>query len=136
MRVRKEEIERIVASDPAEHVRIVAAEALVGLGEPVDAVKLLARLADDDNALAIRIQAFDGLSNIGRAAIPALPVIRKAANAKLRRFVDPEYAKRWRCIWSPRWRAIITRRKKVCLRKPLKMLPKVHGPPPSAVWSS
>ncbi|MEC3948656.1 HEAT repeat domain-containing protein [Sphingobium sp. HWE2-09] len=98
MRVRKEELERIVASDPADHVRIVAAEALVGLGEPVDAVKLLAQLADDDNALAIRMQAFDELSTIGRAAILALPVLRKAANASYAASSTLNIPSGWRCI--------------------------------------
>lgn len=89
-----DQLRQLVTSDPADHVRIVAAEALVGLGELTQAVALLAELADEHHPLPVRMQAYDALSNIGRAAIPALPVIRKAANAKLRRFVDPEYPKR------------------------------------------
>jgi arylsulfatase A-like enzyme len=88
------DIARVVADDVAPEVRIVAAEALVCLGQPGVAVTLLARLADEVNPVPIRMQALDALSNIGTAARPALPVIRKTANAQLRRFVDVDYPKR------------------------------------------
>lgn len=87
-------LEHALAQDPANEVRVVVAEALVGIGKPEDAVAVLARLADDGNSVPIRMQALDALSNIGRAAMPALPVIRKVANQQLRRFIDVDYPKR------------------------------------------
>ncbi|SLK10705.1 sulfatase-like hydrolase/transferase [Novosphingobium mathurense] len=87
-------LEQVLAQDPSNEVRIVAAEALVGLGKPDEAVSALARLIDDGNSWQIKIQALDALSNIGLAALPALPEIRKVANAQLRRFVDVDYPKR------------------------------------------
>lgn len=87
-------LSRMLVQDKSDEVRIVAAETLVGLGKADDAVGVLARLADDGNTVPVRMQALDALSNIGLAARAALPVIRKVANAKLRRFVDVDYPKR------------------------------------------
>jgi hypothetical protein len=83
-----------LANDPSPHVRIVVAEALVTLGVTAEPVTLLAQLAEENNPLPVRIQSFDALSNIGKAALPALPVFRKAAGATVRRGIDSEYPKR------------------------------------------
>lgn len=136
----KAALARIVASDSADHVRIVAAEALVGLGEPTQAVTLLAQLADEQNMLPIRMQAYDALSNIGRAAIPALPVIRKAANAQLRRFIDPEYPKRMAMYlvatlegsYDPTQEGLSSQACQNATKSPNIFM----GPPPSANWPS
>lgn len=71
---------------------MVVAETLVGLGKPEQAVQVLARLADEPSPMPVRIQAFDALSCIGKAALPALPVIRKTAASTVKR--DAEYPKR------------------------------------------
>ncbi|MBC2663510.1 sulfatase-like hydrolase/transferase [Novosphingobium flavum] len=86
------DLEAALAADPSDHVRIVVAETLVGLGKPQRAVEVLARLADEPSPLPVRIQAFDALSCIGAAALPALPVIRKTARSTVAR--DAEYPKR------------------------------------------
>ena len=49
------------------------------IGDPAEAVAILAGLADDPHPLPVRMQAFNALTCIGQAALPALPVIRKAA---------------------------------------------------------
>jgi hypothetical protein len=75
----RSELERVLRSDPVDQVRVLAGEALVEVGDPAEAVATLARLADDPNTLPVRLQAFNALTCIGAAALPALPVIRKAA---------------------------------------------------------
>lgn len=90
----KARLERVLANDPSNEVRIAAAETLVALGEQDEAVATLARLIGEGNSWQIKTQALDALSNIGEAALPALPAIRNVANAQLRRFIDVDYPKR------------------------------------------
>lgn len=134
------DLRMILTGDPSNEVKIVTAEALIKLGEAQDAVALLSRLADDNNSLPLRMQAFDALSNIGTAALPALPVIRKAANAQLRRYIDPEYPKRLAtyllAVLERRYdptREGITGEACAAANKGTAMF---MGPPPSANWSS
>ena len=86
------DLETALVADPSDHVRVVVAETLVGLVKPEQAVQVLARLADEPSPMPVRIQAFDALSCIGKAALPALPVIRKTAASTVKR--DAEYPKR------------------------------------------
>lgn len=134
------DLRRVLADDPSGEVKIVAAEALIGLGDTQDAVALLARLADDQNSLPIRMQAFDALSNIGRAALPALPVIRKAANAQLRRYVDPEYPKRLAtyllAVLEGRYDPVREGVSSEACEAANKGASAFMGPPPSASWTS
>jgi len=131
---------RILRDDPASEVRIVAAEALVGLGEPRESVALLATLVDDPNTAPIRMQAMDALSNIGQAALPALPVIRKIANAQIRPFIDVGYPKRMAQYllatlegnYNPANEGISTQ---ACFNAN-KSAPNFMGPPASATWTS
>jgi arylsulfatase A-like enzyme len=66
-------------SDAVPQVRVAAAEALIAAGPPDDAVSILSQLAGEPHPLPVRLQALNALSRIGRAALPALPVIRENA---------------------------------------------------------
>ncbi|MEH3105757.1 MAG: sulfatase-like hydrolase/transferase [Sphingomonas fennica] len=87
-------LRRAMLSDACGAVRATAAEALVALGQSSDAVTVLARLADEGNPLPTRLYAYDALSNIGEAALGALPVIARAADAAGGRGGAQEYPKR------------------------------------------
>lgn len=133
------QLQDIFAHDPSDHVRIVAAEALIGLGDMAAPIVQLAKWADDDQPLPIRLLAFDTLSNIGRAALPALPVIQKAANATVPRGGVGEYPKGLATYlvavltgaYDPNAEAISA---EACSGAN-KSAPLFMGPPPSANWA-
>lgn len=131
---------RTLAEDKSTEVRIVAAEALVGLGEADKAVVTLGNLADDGNTVPVRMQALDALSNIGPAAKAVLPVIRKVANAKLRRFVDVDYPKRMATYLVARLEASYEPLAEGISQQACdgasKSSPSFMGPPPSASWTT
>jgi HEAT repeat protein len=73
------ELRRALEQDRSPHVRIVAAEALVVLGESGPAVAALIELLDHHAHPKVRLQAINALTYIGEAARPALPAIERAA---------------------------------------------------------
>lgn len=75
----REALRGVLANDSVPQVRVVAAEALVALGEQDRAVAALVELGDEPNSLPVRVQAFNALTYLGEAARPALPLLRKVA---------------------------------------------------------
>ena len=68
-------------ADAAPQVRIVAAEAAACLGDPAEAVNILADFTGAEHPTPVRLQALNALTFIGDAARPALPAIARAAEA-------------------------------------------------------
>lgn len=64
--------------DTSPLVRIVAAEALTGLGDPAEPVAVLAGLVDNAPSWQVQLHALNALTYIGKAALPALPAIRRS----------------------------------------------------------
>ncbi|MFC4311900.1 sulfatase-like hydrolase/transferase [Steroidobacter flavus] len=73
------ELETTLRADPSTAVQIVAAEAVVKLGNPAPAVQRLADILGSKLPLTARLQAINALTFIGEAARGALPQIRAAA---------------------------------------------------------
>jgi arylsulfatase A-like enzyme len=71
--------------DPSPYVQIIAAQAIVGLGEPDKGVAQLAAILDKDGPFPIRLQAMTALTLVGEPARAALRSIQRAAH------VDQEY---------------------------------------------
>lgn len=72
-----------MAKDPSPSVRIVAAEALAGLGRSNEVVEVLAALLGSSAiSMPARLQALNALTRLGAAAKPALPALRAAAQVK------------------------------------------------------
>lgn len=69
---------RALLADPEPQVRIVAAEALAGLGETDRAVPVLVALATPPQPWQVRLYALNALTFIGPAAMPALGIARAA----------------------------------------------------------
>jgi HEAT repeat protein len=67
------------ASDASPHVRIVASEALIKLGEKTAAAELGKIMGQQPSVRPLQIQALDALTYIGDAADAVLPQIRAAA---------------------------------------------------------
>ncbi|WP_430443690.1 sulfatase-like hydrolase/transferase [Sphingorhabdus contaminans] len=77
----------VLSADPSPLVRIVAAEALVRLGEDQDGVRVLAGLAADTAPWQVRLHALNALTCIGEPARAARGVIADAATS------DQEYVR-------------------------------------------
>lgn len=75
----REALLALLANESVPQVRVVAAEALAGLGEAERAVAALVELADEPYTLQVRVQAFNALTYVGEAARPALPLARRLA---------------------------------------------------------
>ncbi|WP_292922903.1 sulfatase-like hydrolase/transferase [Novosphingobium sp. SCN 63-17] len=71
-----------LAKDSADQVRVVAAEALVRLGEIDEPVRVLTALAAQDKVWPVQLQALNALTYIGDHARPALPVVQQAAQSE------------------------------------------------------
>lgn len=69
---------RALLADPEPQVRIVAAEALAGLGEADRAVPVLVALATPPQPWQVRLYALNALTFIGPAAMPALSIAQAA----------------------------------------------------------
>lgn len=82
-------LEAVLADDPSPHVRIEAAEALVRLGRTGQAVPYLAETLDTHPDLRVRLQAVTALTYVGAAALPALPVIERAAAVPFSNLPEP-----------------------------------------------
>lgn len=67
-------------SDPSQHVRIVAAEAVARLGDDGEAVSVLAGISDSAASWQLQLHALNALDALGERARPALPSIQRAAN--------------------------------------------------------
>ncbi len=78
----QEDLRRAMAGDASPHVRVVAAEALAGLGQAPQAVETLAGLADGAQAPPVQLMALNALTFVGDEAKAALPVIEQAALSK------------------------------------------------------
>ena len=63
-------------SDPSPHVRIVAAEAVAGLGNPATAVTFLASTLDHGANIPLKLQAINALTFTGAAAAVRDSVVR------------------------------------------------------------
>lgn len=70
-------LQRSMNDDASLHVRVVAAEALSGLGEAEAAVEVLMDLLDQP-FYPVRLQAINALTYVGPAARAALPAIERA----------------------------------------------------------
>lgn len=135
----KEKLREVAAKDSVGQVRVPAAEALVGIGDPELAVTALAQLADEPQPMPVRIQAFNALTCIGQAAGAALPVIRKAA-ARPERPGQSDYLKRLANYleavlagtYDPRNEGWSVQQCTAANRS----APNFMGPPPSADWTS
>lgn len=73
---------QLMATDSLPQTRIVAAEAVAGLGDPTEAVDLLSSLLDPAGAMPVRLQAINALGFLGEKAQPALPAIARAAEGE------------------------------------------------------
>nr|WP_210428581.1 sulfatase [Novosphingobium sp. SG707] len=71
-----------LAKDSADQIRVVAAEALVRLGEIDEPVRVLTALAAQDKVWPVQLQALNALTYIGDHARPALPVVQQAAQSE------------------------------------------------------
>ncbi|MBC2665405.1 sulfatase-like hydrolase/transferase [Novosphingobium flavum] len=70
----------LMRSDPSGPVRVVAAEALAGLGRSEESVSVLAALLESGSQpIPVRLQALNALTRLGPLARPALPALRAAA---------------------------------------------------------
>lgn len=70
-------LQRCANEDTSPHVRVVAAEALAGLGDIEAGVRVLADLLDH-SAYPVRLQAINALTYVGPSAMAALPAIERA----------------------------------------------------------
>ena len=68
-----------MAEDASPQVRVVAAEAVAGLGDLDEALAALVALADGDQPWQVKLQALNALTALGEAARPALPTFERAA---------------------------------------------------------
>ncbi len=75
----KSALRKAMAEDASPQVRVVAAEAVAGLGDIDDALVVLMSLADGDQPWQVKLQALNALTALGEAARPALPTFERAA---------------------------------------------------------
>lgn len=78
----QEDLRRAMAGDTSPYVRVVAAEALAGLGQAPSAVEALAGLTSGAQAPPVQLMALNALTFVGDEAKAALPVIEQAALSK------------------------------------------------------
>ncbi len=69
----------IMRHDTSPLVRIVAAEALAGLGDPAEPATVLAGLVDSAPDWQVQLHALNALTYLGKAAASAIPSIRRVA---------------------------------------------------------
>jgi arylsulfatase A-like enzyme len=75
-------LEKVMRSDPAPQVRIVAAEAFAAMAAPEEPVRLLAELVDHSPSWQVQLQALNALTFIGPAAKSALQSVQRAAGSE------------------------------------------------------
>ncbi|RVU05840.1 sulfatase [Novosphingobium umbonatum] len=75
----KPALQKLLAQETCDQIRVLVAETLVHLGEVEEPVKMLTTLAAQDRVWQVQLQAINGLTFIGEAARPALPVVQQAA---------------------------------------------------------
>lgn len=68
--------------DPAPEVRIVAAEAVAGLGAPDEPVRMLSALVDQPPSWQVQLQALNALTFIGAPAKAAEASVQRAAESE------------------------------------------------------
>ncbi len=81
----RQALHKALAGDTSPYVKIVVAEALIGLGDTKDAVAVLIVLADTSPSWQVRLHALNALTFIGDNAHPALAAAEHAAQS------DQEY---------------------------------------------
>ena len=75
----RETLEAMMRADAVPQNRVVAAEAIAGLGPFADAVGVLAGLLDGADEWPVKLQALNALTFLGVKAEAALPAIKRAA---------------------------------------------------------
>ena len=75
-------LEQVMRADPLPHVRVVAAEAVAGLGGADAAVPLLAALVDQPPSWQVQLQALNALTFIGEPAKAAQATVKRAAESE------------------------------------------------------
>ena len=72
------DLQAAMQGDERLQTRIVAAEAVAKLGDPAEAVALLADLSGGEHPWQIQLQAINALTYMGAAAAPALAAVQRA----------------------------------------------------------
>jgi len=75
-------LRNVMSDDPADQVRIVAAEAMTMIDDVDISIDVLASIADAAPQWQVRLQAINALTFVGSAAQSALPTIRRAADSE------------------------------------------------------
>ena len=75
-------LQQVLRTDAVPHVRVVAAEALAGLGDPAEPVRVLAALVDRPPSWQVQLQALNALTFIGAPAKTVLPVVQRAGESE------------------------------------------------------
>lgn len=95
-------LEKVMRSDPAPQVQVVAAEAVAKAWRSEEAVSHLGNLLSAEQPWQVRLQALNGLTYLGEGARPVLPLIEAAAKT------DDEYISRAGLYLSARLKGTYT----------------------------